>query len=56
VRPVTWWCGIFAEGHPQCIGEEAIPATHRDLLERPIVAALSTRLPDGWAQTQPVWC
>jgi PPOX class probable F420-dependent enzyme len=40
----------------KCVGEEAIPATHRDLLERPIVAALSTRLPDGWAQTQPVWC
>lgn len=33
-----------------------IPASHVDLLDRPILAALSTRLPDGAAQTQPVWC
>ena len=39
-----------------CEGEPRIPETHRDLLERPIDAALSTGLPDGFAQTQPVWC
>jgi PPOX class probable F420-dependent enzyme len=39
-----------------CDGEPAIPAGHRDLLDRPLVVALSTRLPDGRAQTQPVWC
>lgn len=32
-----------------------IPADHLDLLERPLTAALSTLLPDGMAQTQPVW-
>jgi PPOX class probable F420-dependent enzyme len=39
-----------------CTGEAAIPASHRDLLGAPTVAALSTRLPTGRAQTQPVWC
>jgi PPOX class probable F420-dependent enzyme len=39
-----------------CADEPPIPETHRDLLERPIDAALSTRLPNGSAQTQPVWC
>jgi PPOX class probable F420-dependent enzyme len=39
-----------------CSDEAPVPPTHRDLLERPIVAALGTRLPNGWAQTQPVWC
>ncbi len=38
-----------------CVDEPSIPPTHRDLLERPLLAALSTRLPDGFAQTQPVW-
>jgi PPOX class probable F420-dependent enzyme len=33
----------------------ALPASHRDLLDRPLHGALSTRLPDGSAQTQPVW-
>lgn len=32
-----------------------IPASHRDLLERPLVAALTTLFPDGQPQTQPVW-
>lgn len=41
--------------HP-CAGEPGIPDSHRDLLERPLVAALATRMPDGSAQTQPVWC
>jgi len=40
----------------ECTGEPAIPPSHRDLLERPLSVALSTRLPDGSAQTQPVWC
>lgn len=33
----------------------AIPASHVDLLERPLLAALTTLLPDGQPQTQPVW-
>jgi PPOX class probable F420-dependent enzyme len=32
-----------------------IPDTHLDLLDRPVVAALSTLLRDGRPQTQPVW-
>lgn len=32
-----------------------IPVSHRDLLERPLIAALTTLLPDGQPQTQPVW-
>lgn len=32
-----------------------VPSDHVDLLERPLVAALSTLLPDGQPQTQPVW-
>jgi PPOX class probable F420-dependent enzyme len=40
---------------PLGCGEEVeVPATHRELLERPVLAALSTRLPIG-AQTHPVW-
>jgi Pyridoxamine 5'-phosphate oxidase len=37
-------------------GEPGIPGTHRDFLDRPLTVALSTRMPDGSAQTQPVWC
>lgn len=33
-----------------------LPPSHHDLLDRPVVAALATRLPDGAAQVQPVWC
>lgn len=32
-----------------------VPADHVDLLQRPLVAALTTLLPDGHPQTQPVW-
>ena len=32
-----------------------MPRDHIDLLQRPLVAALSTLLPDGRPQTQPVW-
>lgn len=32
-----------------------LPATHADLLRRPLRAALSTLLPGGHPQTQPVW-
>jgi PPOX class probable F420-dependent enzyme len=39
-----------------CRDEPPLPATHADLFHRPIVVALSTRMPDGRAQTQPVWC
>jgi len=43
--------GVF-----DCVGEPVIPAAHRRLLGAPNLAALSTRLPSGRAQTQPVWC
>jgi len=32
-----------------------IPETHRDLVERPIVAVLATINPDGTPQASPVW-
>jgi PPOX class probable F420-dependent enzyme len=34
----------------------ALPASHHDLLDRPVLAVLSTRRPDGAAQSHPVWC
>ncbi|MDQ4075940.1 MAG: PPOX class F420-dependent oxidoreductase [Chloroflexota bacterium] len=37
------------------IQPKEIPASHRDLLEEPIVAALATTLPDGTPQVTPVW-
>lgn len=33
-----------------------IPNSHRDLLDRPIIAALATLMPDGTVQVTPVWC
>lgn len=33
-----------------------IPDSHRDLVECPPVAALSTVMPDGTPQTSAVWC
>ncbi|MBI5157954.1 MAG: PPOX class F420-dependent oxidoreductase [Acidimicrobiia bacterium] len=33
-----------------------IPASHRDLVECPPVAALTTIGADGYPQTSPVWC
>lgn len=33
-----------------------IPASHRDLLTRPIVGVLTTMLPDGQPQSSLVWC
>ncbi|HEX6845018.1 MAG TPA: TIGR03618 family F420-dependent PPOX class oxidoreductase [Actinomycetota bacterium] len=38
-----------------CETDVTIPASHEDLLGRPLIGALATRLPDGRAQTQPVW-
>jgi PPOX class probable F420-dependent enzyme len=35
---------------------DAIPASHRDLVECPPVAALTTVMPDGYPQTSVVWC
>jgi PPOX class probable F420-dependent enzyme len=35
---------------------EQIPATHRELLDRPIVVSLATVLDGGQPQVQPVWC
>ena len=38
-------------------GREAVPlpSSHRDLLDRPLVAVLTTLMPGGQPQTQPVW-
>lgn len=38
-----------------CNGEPQIRPSHLDLLDRPLLAALATRLPNGLPQTQPVW-
>jgi PPOX class probable F420-dependent enzyme len=38
-----------------CGGEPAIRPSHLDLLDRPLLAALATRMPNGLPQTQPVW-
>ena len=35
---------------------DEIPASHRDLVECPPVAALTTVMPDGYPQTSVVWC
>ena len=32
-----------------------IPESHRDLLERPVLASLATLLPSGQPQVTPVW-
>lgn len=32
-----------------------IPASHKDLLDRPIVVTLATLMPDGTPQAHPVW-
>jgi PPOX class probable F420-dependent enzyme len=37
-----------------CLDERPIPTSHRELLDRPVLAALSTRLLSG-AQTHPTW-
>jgi PPOX class probable F420-dependent enzyme len=34
---------------------KAIPESHRDLIDRPIVTNLATTLPDGTPQVTPVW-
>ncbi len=39
----------------QPIEPKAIPASHYDLLERPLVSALATVLSDGTPQVTPVW-
>lgn len=33
----------------------AVPGDHVDLLQRPLLAVLTTLMPDGQPQTQPVW-
>jgi PPOX class probable F420-dependent enzyme len=35
---------------------DSIPESHRDLVEYPPVAALTTVMPDGYPQTSVVWC
>ena len=37
-------------------GRDRIPASHRDLVDCPPVAALTTLMPDGAPQTSVVWC
>lgn len=34
----------------------AIPESHRDLVDGPFDAALTTVMPDGHPQTTPIWC
>jgi PPOX class probable F420-dependent enzyme len=41
---------------PRSRAEHMIPASHRDLVDRPPVAALTTLMPDGSPQTSVVWC
>ena len=43
--------GLVADHAP-----DEIPATHRDLVECPPVAALTTVMSDGYPQTSVVWC
>jgi PPOX class probable F420-dependent enzyme len=38
-----------------CGQDVVLPSGHLDLLDTPLVAALATRRPDGFPQTQPVW-
>ena len=33
-----------------------IPDSHKDLLERPVIVAFGTTMPDGQIQITPVWC
>lgn len=33
-----------------------IPASHEDLIDGPVIVALSTVMPDGQPHTTPVWC
>jgi PPOX class probable F420-dependent enzyme len=40
-------------GDPSC---DAVLASHRDLVECPPVAALTTLMADGYPQTSVVWC
>jgi PPOX class probable F420-dependent enzyme len=35
---------------------EQIPQSHRDLLEKPVYAVLTTLMPDGQPQSTVVWC
>lgn len=40
---------------PTAEAEVPVPASHRDLLERPVIAVLTTLMPGGHPQTEPVW-
>jgi len=33
-----------------------VPESHRDLLDRPIIVALATFMPNGTIQVTPIWC
>lgn len=35
--------------------EQVLPDSHRDLLEKPVIAHLATARPDGTLQNNPVW-
>jgi PPOX class probable F420-dependent enzyme len=43
-------------GLPSDRPTDGIPPTHRDLVECPPVAALTTVMADGYPQTSVVWC
>src|SRR5687768_14243383 len=38
------------------IVSDTIPESYRDLLDRPIIVALATLMPDGHPQVTSVWC
>ena len=46
-----WTIGLRSEHAP-----DQIPASHRDLVQCPPVAALTTVMPNGYPQTSVVWC
>ncbi|HEX9096746.1 MAG TPA: TIGR03618 family F420-dependent PPOX class oxidoreductase [Candidatus Dormibacteraeota bacterium] len=47
--------GTLAPARRSPRGRAPLPASHLDLLHRPLIGILSTLMPDGQPQTQPVW-
>jgi len=38
------------------MSQNTVPDSHRDLLDGPVVVALTTLMPDNQPQSTPVWC
>ena len=47
---------VRTSGPPSARAGNEIPVSHRDLVECPPVAALTTVMSDGYPQTSVVWC